>query len=78
MTTTQVPIIGSEMRYLSIQEAAKFQHLHELKEMPDTAGLAFKAIGNAVNAKIVECIADSIKSIQSAGEIQQRTRDGNR
>lgn len=65
MTTTQVPIIGSEMRYLSKCEAARFQNLHELSVIPDTDTVAFKAIGNAVNAKIVERIASNLKRILS-------------
>ena len=63
MTTTQIPIIGSQMRYLSKSEAARFQDLQELKELPPTKSFAFQAIGNAVNAKIVANIASNIKKI---------------
>ena len=65
MTATQVPIIGSEMRYLSKREAARFQNLDGLREMPRPNGFAFRAIGNAVNAKVVERIASNILSIRS-------------
>ena len=61
MTTTQIPIIGSEMRYLSKYEAAKLQNLHRLPKIPDNNSVAFKALGNAVNARIVELIASNIK-----------------
>ena len=65
MTTTQIPIIGSEMRYLSKYEAAKLQYLHGLSRIPDNDSVAFKAFGNAVNSKIAERIASNIKHINS-------------
>ena len=63
MTSTQRPIIGSEMRYLSKFEAAKLQNLHSLSHMPNSETLAFKSFGNAVNAKIVELLAQEIKAV---------------
>ena len=66
MTKTQVPIVGLEMRYLSKAEAAGFQNLHDLPGLPENDSAAFKAIGNAVNAGIVEHIALNIRSIRSA------------
>ncbi len=66
MTPTQIPIIGSEMRYLGKHEAAKLQNLHTLRKLPENTTKAFKALGNAVNAKIVELIADNIKRTISA------------
>ena len=66
MTATQVPVIGSDMRYLSKHEAARFQSLHDLTKIPVEDWVAFKAIGNAVNAKIVEKIASNIWSIRTA------------
>ncbi len=64
MTATQVPIIGWEMRYMSKYEAAKLQNLHGLAKIPSNDFHAFKAFGNAVNAKIVELIALNIKHIK--------------
>ena len=63
MTRTQVPIIGSEMRYLSIFEAARLQNFHALPKLPENDVAAFRALGNAVNVKIVELIASKIKYI---------------
>ena len=62
MTSTQRPIIGSEMRYISKFEAAKLQNLHSLNHIPDNETSAFKCFGNAVNAKIVELLAQEIKT----------------
>ena len=62
MTPTQVPIIGSEMRYMSKYEVASLQCLGDLPYLPDNDTKAFKALGNAVNAKIVEAIAKNLKS----------------
>ena len=60
MTSTQIPIIGSQMRYLSRCEAAKLQNLHHLKVFPKNNTSAFKSFGNAVNAKIVELIGKQL------------------
>ncbi|ENV37510.1 hypothetical protein F959_01633 [Acinetobacter venetianus RAG-1 = CIP 110063] len=57
MTPTQIPVIPSQNRYVSTQEAAKLQYLHKLKALPNDRKAAFKALGNAVNAKIVELIS---------------------
>lgn len=61
MTPTQIPIIPSQARYVSTYEAAKLQHLHKLKALPNDKA-AFKALGNAVNAKIIELISSNLKS----------------
>ena len=60
MTPTQIPIIGREMRYISIQEASRLQSLDNLLLMPEDRWKSFKALGNAVNAKIVKLIAQNI------------------
>lgn len=65
MTPTQIPVIGSEMRYISTSEAAKLQSLHNLKKLPDNTTKAFKALGNAVNAKIVQLIAQNLQNLSS-------------
>ncbi|MPQ77162.1 DNA cytosine methyltransferase [Hydrogenovibrio sp. JE_KL2] len=61
MTPTQIPVVPSEARYLSKHEAAKLQFLHELKHIPENTSKAFKALGNAVNAKIVSLISSELR-----------------
>ena len=60
MTTTQVPIIGWEHRYMTPRECARLQSLHELRYLPEAPTRAFKALGNAVNADLVQLIAASL------------------
>ena len=63
MTSTQRPIIGSEMRYISKFEAARLQNLHSLSHIPSSETSAFKCFGNAVNAKIVELLGKELKKV---------------
>ncbi len=70
MTTTQVPIIGWEKRYMTPEECAKLQSLDSLSCLPENPTPAFKALGNAVNAKMVEIIASHL--IGSAKKMKSR------
>lgn len=66
MTATQIPIIPSQNRYISTYEAAKLQNLHGLSKFPESLSGSFKALGNAVNAKVVEMIASNLKIWKTA------------
>ena len=57
LTTSQVPIIAWERRYMTIRECARLQSLGDLAFLPTIKTRAFRALGNAVNADIVYLVA---------------------
>lgn len=60
MTDTQVPIIGWQKRYMTPRECGRLQSMDNLKELPASTTLAFQALGNAVNSKVVERVARAL------------------
>ncbi|CAH0123312.1 DNA (cytosine-5-)-methyltransferase [Microbacterium sp. Bi121] len=63
MTHTQVPILGKNIvgvrRYMTPRECAKLQSLGDLG-LPESDLAAYKALGNAVNARVVRAIAEPL------------------
>jgi DNA (cytosine-5)-methyltransferase 1 len=59
MTTTQVPIIGWEKRYMSVRECARLQSMEDLRYLPNETA-AFKALGNAVNVKVAGLVLNNL------------------
>lgn len=59
MTTTQIPIIGWEKRYMTVRECTRIQSMDELVYLPEGIA-AYKALGNAVNVTVVEKILTNL------------------
>jgi DNA (cytosine-5)-methyltransferase 1 len=57
--STQIPIIGWENRYITPSEGARIQSLNGIK-LPENLGSCFGALGNAVNAHIVQLITSNL------------------
>jgi len=59
MTTTQVPIVGWERRYMTVRECARLQSMDELRILPGGEA-AMEALGNAVNVKVASAVMESL------------------
>ena len=67
MTTTQVPIIAWERRYMTVRECARLQSMGDLRFFPPHTG-AMAALGNAVNVRVARLILQNlVRSKSGAG-----------
>ena len=60
MTSTQVPIIAWEKRYMTPREKSRLQSMNNLQFLTYSSTKAYEALGNAVNAEVVRRIAESL------------------
>ena len=74
MTTSQVPVIPWERRYMTPRECSHLQSMDSLKHLPDSKGAAFKALGNAVNVDVVEAIARALLPTRTSGPSESTAR----
>jgi DNA (cytosine-5)-methyltransferase 1 len=60
LSSTQIPIFPWLGRYMTKREAAKLQGMEKLKHLPIANPKAFRALGNAVNVKVVNNIVKNL------------------
>jgi len=76
MTTTQVPVITWERRYMTVCECSRLQGLGELELSALKPTSAYRAIGNAVSADLVEMLGRML--LQSGSPRRSRARRDSR
>ncbi len=60
MTTTQIPILGPQRRFISRREGLRLLGLPDSLQLPETHASAFRALGNAVHVDVVRHIASRL------------------
>jgi len=65
MTSTQIPVLGPERRFLTRVEGLRLQGFPDYHKLPESRNRAFKALGNAVHVGVVEAIARQLVGASS-------------
>ncbi len=60
LTTSQVPVVGWERRFMTMRECARLQSMGALKYLPESKTGTYKALGNAVNVKVIQNVANNL------------------
>jgi len=60
LTTSQVPVIPWEKRYMTMRECARLQSMGSLNLLPSSKTRTHKALGNAVNVTVVMAVAKEL------------------
>jgi DNA (cytosine-5)-methyltransferase 1 len=75
MTTTQIPILGPEGRFISRIEGLRLQGFPDSHELPSARDRAFAALGNAVHVGVMQRIANALLAIGDAPTEEEATPD---
>ena len=70
MTATQVPIIGWEGRYMTPLECKRLQSMDGL-ELPTRNTKAYAALGNAINVKVAQQVAEALLATEGGQALAQ-------
>jgi DNA (cytosine-5)-methyltransferase 1 len=62
MTSTQIPILGVEKRFLTQVEGLRLQGFPDTHNLPSSRDKAFKALGNAVHVGVVKALTKKLLS----------------
>ena len=63
MASTQVPIIGWEQRYMTLDECKRLQSIENTFDLPEAPTKAYAALGNAVNVEVARLVAESLFAV---------------
>lgn len=68
MTSTQIPILGPEQRFITRTEGLRLQGFRDDHKLPESRAAAFKCLGNAVHVGVVKEIARRLISPRTGHE----------
>lgn len=71
LTTSQIPVIPWENRYMTARECARLQSMQGLHYLPNTRQAAFRALGNAVNVRVIQAVAACLleETVENASKV---------
>jgi DNA (cytosine-5)-methyltransferase 1 len=80
MTSTQVPIIAWENRYVTPVECLRLQSMdgpNGLKFLPNSDNKAYEALGNAINVQVAFLVARAFVGAETSASDVTPELDGN-
>lgn len=79
LTTSQIPVIPWEKRYMTMTECARLQSMESLRHLPSSKTKAHHALGNAVNVEVITRVAERLLNAETQfAKIETNTSDRSR